>query len=123
MVRTPVTGRTWLTDSSEVLGFLGIHQEEAFDNFQPAITSAATGVAGARQAVLLRKRVVLLPAASRADYEWFQQQTLVHPVSPWTLPGWASNETLGFSFHLNWGKTLCGVIPEPGLSLAPGQGM
>ena len=36
-------------------------------------------------AVMLWKRLVLLPAVSRADYEWFRQQALMHPASPWAL--------------------------------------
>ena len=91
----------------EVLTNLGIRQEEAFENFQPAIACLQQlGVAGAKQAVMMWKRLVVLPAASRADYEWFQQQFSLHPASPWTLPGWAADETLGLLLQLNWGKTM-----------------
>ena len=96
-----VTGRNWLTDSLTVMASIGIEQDMAFENFQPAVAlMRSLGRSGAKQAVLVWKKHVLLPAARRADAEWFQKEVSRH----WAPP--ASGQAMEPFLTCNWGKIM-----------------
>ena len=95
-----VTGRSWLTDSLTGMANIGIEQDTAFENFEPALAFMRSW----GKAVLLWKEQVLLIASHRIDAEWFQKEASLHVAPPWPFPAWAGGQAMAPFLTYSLGK-------------------
>jgi len=80
------TGRTWLSDAVEVMRGMGIHEDQDFLRTPAALQHLMVRTPESRQkAVLIWKRLIVMPAAKGLDRRWIAGQIGQSTPLPWEI--------------------------------------